>query len=292
VNAFVSEPLHIHQRLTAACRGVPEREVWLERLPEAIRELQERWSVSLGAPFDNDDISCAWVAEAIRADGTRTVLKLGMPHMEGAHELDGLRFWDGDPTVRLLEADAGLNAMLLEACEPGTSLRDQSEPGQDVVIAGLLRRLWRKPAAPHPFRPLSMMLAHWAQETVTSAPRWKDAGLVQAGLRLFIELTSPSSDDVLLATDLHAGNVLRAQREPWLVIDPKPFVGDPAYDASQHLFNCMTRMIAAPRATIARFSDLLSVDAERVRLWIFARAAAEPRDVWDEESIALARALA
>jgi len=215
-----------------------------------------------------------------------------MPHMEGAHELDGLRFWDGDPTVRLLEADADLNAMLLEACEPGTSLRDQSEPDQDVVIAGLLRRLWRRPSAPHPFRPLSMMLAHWAEETVTSAPRWKDAGLVQAGLRLFVELTWPSSEDVLLATDLHAGNVLRAQREPWLVIDPKPFIGDPAYDASQHLFNCMTRMIAAPRATITRFADLIGVDAERVRLWMFARAAAEPRDIWDEESIALVRALA
>jgi streptomycin 6-kinase len=279
-------------RLAAACRDVPERAAWIERLPEAIRELQERWSLSVGAPFDNGDTSCAWVAKAMRADGTRTVLKLGMPHMEGAHELDGLRFWDGDPTVRLLEADADLNAMLLEACEPGTSLRDQSEPEQDVVIAGLLRRLWRRPAAPHPFRPLSMMLAHWAEETVTTAPRWKDAGLVQAGLRLFVELTSPSSEDVLLATDLHAGNVLRAQREPWLVIDPKPFIGDPAYDASQHLFNCMTRMIAAPRATITRFADLLGVDAERVRLWMFARAAAEPRDIWDEESIALARALA
>ena len=278
-------------RLAAACRGVPEREAWLERLPEAIGELQERWSLSLGAPFDNDDTSCAWVAEAMRADGTRTVLKLGMPHMEGAHELDGLRFWDGDPTVRLLEADADLNATLLETCEPGTSLRDQSEPDQDLVIAGLLRRLWRRPPSPHPFRPLSTMLEYWAEEAKPAAGRWKDAGMVRAGLTLFSELAAAAPDDVLLATDLHAGNVLRAQREPWLVIDPKPFVGDRAYDATQHLFNCRQRLLDAPRDTISRVADLLELSADRVRLWMFARAAAEPRDTWGDDSVALARRL-
>ena len=99
--------------------------------------------------------------------------------------------------------------------------------------------------------------------------------------------------EVLLATDLHAGNVLRSQRQPWLVIDPKPFVGDPAYDATQHLFNCDTRLRSDPRGTICRFADLLGVDRERVRLWMFARAAAEPRDDWSQDDpMALARALA
>jgi streptomycin 6-kinase len=115
---------------------------------------------------------------------------------------------------------------------------------------------------------------------------------VHEGLRLFEQLSRPSGGDVLLATDLHAGNVLRAQREPWLVIDPKPFVGDPAYDATQHLFNCEERMRADPRATIRHFANLLEVDHERVRLWMFARSAAESRDDWDADSIALARALA
>ena len=35
--------------------------------------------------------------------------------------------------------------MLLERCEPGTLLRALPEPEQDVVLAGLLRRLWRAP---------------------------------------------------------------------------------------------------------------------------------------------------
>jgi streptomycin 6-kinase len=165
------------------------------------------------------------------------------------------------------------------------------EHEQDVIIAALLRRLWRRPSPPHGFRPLSAMLASWAQETIAAAPGWVDAALVRAGLRLFEDLARPSADDVLLATDLHAGNVLRAQRQPWLVIDPKPFVGDRAYDATQHLFNCPSRLLADPRAKIQRFAELLEVDEERVRLWTFARAAAEPRDEWTDDSVALARAL-
>ena len=78
---------------------------------------------------------------------------------------------------------------------------------------------------------------------------------------------------MLLATDLHAGNVLRSEREPWLVIDPKPFVGDPAYDVTQHLFNCDVRLRSDPNGTIRRIADLLALDQERVRLWMFARAA-------------------
>src|SRR5205807_4468425 len=82
------------------------------------------------------------------------------------HEIHGLRFWDGDPTVRLLMADDDLGAMLLERCEPGTVLRALPECEQDVVISGLLRRLWRAPSAQHPFRPLSSLTKYWSDETL------------------------------------------------------------------------------------------------------------------------------
>jgi streptomycin 6-kinase len=272
--------LTIPERLAAACRKTPDRAAWLARLPEALGGLERRWSLTLGAPIDCDEVSCAWVAPVSLANGTSAVLKLGMPHMEGEHEIQGLRFWDGDPTVRLLEASDDLGAMLLERCEPGTPLRALPEPEQDLVIAPLLRRLWRPPAAPHPFRPLSAMMEYWSGETRARSQHWPDTGLVREGLRLFNELPRAAPADVLLATDLHAGNVLRARRERWLVIDPKPFVGDPAYDATQHLLNCPGRMHSDPGGTIRRFSDLLGVNDERVRLWTFARAAAEPRANW------------
>ena len=137
------------------------------------------------------------------------------------------------------------------------------------------------------------MLEYWSEETLSQREQWLDSRLVREGLQLFTELPRTAMEDVLLDTDVHAGNVLRAQREPWLVIDPKPFVGDPAYDATQHLLNCLERLCSNPADTIRRFADLLGVDAERLRLWTFARAAAEPRQDWTDDPLAkLARQLA
>lgn len=274
--------LPIPAQLAAHCKKTRERAEWLRRLPVTVRDLERRWSLSLGPPFDGRDVSCAWVAPVTRADGKTAVLKLGMPHMEAEDEIPGLRFWEGNPTVRLLEADDDVGAMLLERCEPGTPLDSLDEPGQDLVIARLLGLLWRSPAGPHPFRPLSELMAYWSAETLATADRWPDAGMVREGLRLFEELPRTASNGVLLATDLHAGNVLRAQREPWLVIDPKPFVGDPAYDITQHLFCNEARLRGDPDGVIRRFAALLEVDHERVRLWTFARAAAEPRQDWQD----------
>jgi streptomycin 6-kinase len=86
-------------------------------------------------------------------------LKMGMPHSECELETDGLRFWSGEPTVRLLNADPGLRAMLLEKCDPGDGLWMRPKPEQGMVLAGVLKRLCRMPIDPHPFRPLSTMLS-------------------------------------------------------------------------------------------------------------------------------------
>ncbi len=211
--------------------------------------------------------------------------------MEAEHEIAGLRFWNGDPTVLLLEADQELGAMLLERCHPGTPLRAAPEPEQDLILARLQLRLRRRPVAPHPFRPILALTSQWSTDTLAQVAQWPDHGLVREGLRLFAELPKGAPAEALLATDRHAGNVLRAQREPWLAIDPKPFVGDPAFDATQHLLNCAARLKADPLGTIQRFSDLLELDDQRVRLWVFARAAAEPRADWTGPITELARLL-
>lgn len=255
---------------------------WLRTVPLALEALTARWSLtSLSQRIECDDACCSWIGFAMRADGTSAVLKIGMPHTEGRDEIAGLRFWNGDGIVRLFDADEEWNAMLLERCEPGTSLRVLPEHEQDVVIASLLQRLWRQPSTSTVFRPLSTMLAHWSAETRAREEEWPDASLVQEGLRTFDDLARSTTKNVLLATDLHAGNVLRSQREPWLAIDPKPFVGDPAYDGTQHLLNCKARLRNDPRCSVERFADLLGVDTERLARWTFARLAAEPRDDWN-----------
>ena len=285
--------MRISAGLADSCRKTPERAAWLDRLPDMVHELERRWNLTADVPLLGEDPSCSYVSAVLRADRTPAVLKIGMPHMEQEHEIHGLRFWGGDPTVRLLASDDELGAMLLERCQPGTTLRVLEECEQDVVISGLLRRLWRSPSTPHRFRPLSALTEYWSDETLAHIERWPDPGLVREGLWLFKELPRNAASAVLLATDLHAGNVLRAEREPWLVIDPKPFVGDPAYDATQHLFNCCTRLRSDPSRTIQSLADLLGVEHERLRLWTFARAAAEPRDDWNNgDLVELARAIA
>ena len=275
-----------------SCSKTPKRASWLNRLPGIVRELENRWGLTSDVALDGEEPSCAYVAGVLRTDGSRAVLKIGMPHMEAEDEIQGLRFWNGDPTVHLLESDESLGAMLLERCRPGTTLRTLDEDEQDVVVATLLRRLWRSPPTPHAFRRLSALTEYWGAETLARVNEWPDPGLVCEGLRLFKELPASAPRAVLLATDLHAGNVLRAEREPWLVIDPKPFVGDPAYDATQHLFNCRQRLQLEPDQTIGRFAELLGVDHERVRLWTFARAATGPDWGDNRDLIEIARALA
>jgi streptomycin 6-kinase len=146
------------------------------------------------------------------------------------------------------------------------------------VIAGLLRRLWREPAPGHRFRPLQSLCDAWADKfeaQLAAVLSIDDRGLVRDGIELLRTLPSTATRRVLLCTDLHAQNVLAATREPWLVIDPKPYVGDPTYDVVQHLLNCEDRLHADPHGLASRVADLAGVDRERTLLWLFARCVQE-----------------
>jgi streptomycin 6-kinase len=164
-------------------------------------------------------------------------------------------------------------ALLVERCLPGTTLAGQPESEQDAVIGSLLRRLWLRPAAGHRFRPLAEMCRSWADEFEARAarPEILDIGMVREGMALLRSLPVSAATDVLLCTDLHAENVLAAQREPWLMIDPKPYVGDPTYDPLQHLLNGGARLAADPVGRARTMADELDLDVERLLLWLFAR---------------------
>jgi streptomycin 6-kinase len=98
--------------------------------------------------------------------------------------------------------------------------------------------------------------------------------MVRDGLTMLRELAAPTDRPVVLLTDLHAQNVLASQREPWLAIDPKPYVGDPTYDALQHMLN-VARLHVDPLRLVARMSALLDLDSSRLKSWLFARCAVE-----------------
>ena len=274
-----------------ASSGSEHRRAWLAALPRTVADVQQRWSLQLGEPFQPGG-STAWVAPAQRRDGIEVVLKIGWRHDEADHEADGLRVWDGHGTVRLLgsEATDDTVVLLLEPCAPGTTLATRPEPEQDVVVASLLPRLWREPPRGHPFRPLSSLCDDWGDEFERHPPdaATLDPGLAREGIALFRSLPRSATRDVLLATDLHAGNVLASQREPWLAIDPKPYVGDPTYDALQHLLNCDRRLHADPRGLATHLARLLGLDADRLVLWLFARCIQESAQFPDLAQVARA----
>jgi len=260
----------------------PRRHGWLDRLPDIVRGFARDWDLELGAPFQPGG-QCSWVAPARTADGARLVLKIELLHPGAEGEADALRFWNGNGAVRLhaSQVRGDTAALLLERCEPGTLLGELPEAEQDEVVCALLPRLWRELPPGHAFPSLAAMCAAWADE---SAEAWArpahtaqarlDRGLVRAGLELFRTLPASADRHVLLATDLHAENILAAHREPWLAIDPKPHVGDPAYDPLQHMLNC-DRLFTDPAGLAGRLADLLELRRDRLLLWLFARIVQE-----------------
>ncbi|MEJ3655767.1 aminoglycoside phosphotransferase family protein [Actinomycetes bacterium KLBMP 9759] len=261
-----------------------ERTEWLAQLPDIVRGVAARWSVALGAPFQPGG-QASWVAPVVDAAGRELVLKVGWRHYEAEHEIEGLRAWSGRGAVGVIasEVEGATASMLLERARPGTPLGElHDEPAQDEIVARMLRSLWHEPAAGHPFRPLSSLCDEWAEdfdEEYVPGEHPLDAGLAKAGIELFRALPREyAGPPQLLATDLHAGNVL-AHGDGWRLIDPKPYVGDSAYDVLQHILNCRERLRTDPRGIARRMAGLADLDAERVELWLFARVVQQSVDM-------------
>jgi streptomycin 6-kinase len=257
-------------------RGAAGRD-WLDRLPALITGCEERWSLEIGAPFP--ELSFNYAAPALRADGTAAVLKLSFPDDPGFNkEAEALRLFAGRGAARLLELDRG--AMLLERLEPGipltTVLNDEESTS---IAAGVLRQLWRPVPLDHVFPSVS----DWARgfdrlrRSFGGGTGPMPAALVEEAEGLFAELLASQDEPAVLHGDLHHYNVLAARREPWLAIDPKGVVGEPAYDTAALLHNPV-EVLETPRPgkVLERRIDLLSqelgLDRERVRGWGLAQA--------------------
>lgn len=261
--------------------GGPPRVAWLAALPDRVEELTARWALELGEPFEPGG-NCSWVAPGTDREGRDVVLKVAWQHTEARHEAEGLAVLGGHGAVEVYafeHMDGDATAMLLERCRPETDLRGRPEAEQHLVVTDLLRSVWAVDLpSDHPFRPLSVMADDWvarAEARLAAEPGRLDAGLAREGLALFRELSRTGPTEVLLFTDLHAGNVLSGERRPWLLIDPKPYIGDPHYDVTQHLLNCDVSLQADPIGLLTEVADLAGLDRERVRQWLFARCVEE-----------------
>jgi streptomycin 6-kinase len=237
------------------------------------------WDLELEDPVDTP-------TSLVVPAGT-TVLKLNAPsHVEADREADALERWNGNGAVRLLARDDERRALLIERCVPGTRMWDAGVD-ETTVVSDLLPRLQVEVRGAHPFGLLVDQAERWAHDV----PRWYDeAGkpFERALLDTAVDVyrTASRSAAYLANQDLHGGNVLRAEREPWLVIDPKPLIGERELEASALLRNA---------DSVSRWLDVLAdlgFDRERARGWGVAHNLAwawDERQGWIEHHVEKAR---
>ncbi len=270
-------PEHFARRIVAMYQA--QGAEWLQRLPAIIAECTERWSLEVLPPFA--PLSYNYVAPAVQGDGSAVVLKVGMPHPELLTEMAALRLYDGRGIVALLHSDRELGAMVLERLSPGVPLADHPDDEQSMIIAAeVMRQLWQPVPAEHPFP----HVADWAaglgdlrqQFGGTTGPL--PSRLVETAETLFRELIGSMAEPMLLHGDLHHWNIVTAERQPWLALDPKGVVGEPAYEVGALLRNPIPYFLAKPNPAglLARrvdlLSELLGFDRQRIVAWALAQA--------------------
>ena len=248
--------------------------VWLERVPDLVADCVEEWELVLGEPYEPGAAGHAVRAEL--PDGRPAVLKLIYPDRETEHEADALALWDGEGAVELLARDDDRSAMLLERCEPGTTL---AAAGADValdVLIGLLPLLWVE--AGEPFHTLEDEAAWWIAylpEQRERSGRTVERRLVDAAVDALSSLLQSQGEQVLLHQDLHGDNVLAAERKPWLVIDPKPLIGEREFAVAPIVRSF--ELGESKRDVLYRLDRLtsdLGLDRDRARGWTIGQTMA------------------
>ena len=251
---------------------------WMKRLPDLLSACARRWSLSLLSPFPN--LTYNYVIPALRADGLPVVLKVGFPHPELLTEIAALRFYAGRGSVQLLDADEEWGVLLLERLLPGISLLhlDDDEAATSIA-AQVMRNLWQPAPAQHVFP----TVAEWVDGMQLLRPRFDGTTgplptyLVEQAETLFAELLPSMAAPVVLHGDLHHDNILSANRQSWLALDPKGIVGEAAYEVGALLRN-PSQLLNWPNVAqimarrVDQLADELCFDRQRIIRWGIAQA--------------------
>ncbi|MGW5362009.1 aminoglycoside phosphotransferase family protein [Actinopolymorpha pittospori] len=216
---------------------------WLASLPGLVEELLQRWHCRQPEPITRGHLGI--ILPVRRHDGTPAVLKISFTHPANMYEPHAYAVWSGRGAVLLYERDDANFAMLLERGEWQT-LEDLGDVDQATAVTGQLARRLAVPAPPGIPR-LADRAEGWEQSLRESAdllghPLSRRA--LGAALATIQDLAR-KQPDTMVHGDLHFGNVVRTQREPWLVIDPSGLAGDLASDALQVLLRGADSLLQA-----------------------------------------------
>lgn len=254
---------------------------WLDHLPGLLAALEERWAIRVQPPFP--DLSYNYVAPVVRADGTQAVLKVWIDNPELRSEMATLAHYAGRGYARLLESAPELGAMLIERLVPGVPLAELEDDDMATRIAAeLMRETWLP--APENASDVFVTLEKWARgfqrlykEFDGSTGPFPSAQVEKAE-RLFVDLQASAAPPVLLHGDLHHWNILSAQRQPWLILDPKGVLGEPAFEPAQIFLNRWPEghgpaaIKTQAQRRLAIFTEVLGIDPQRLMSWVFAKA--------------------
>ncbi len=256
-----------------------EGAAWLAALPDLLSEYGQRWELRALPPFPG--LTYNYVTPVMRADGSPAVLKAGVPGDEFRASIAFLRLCDGHGAVRLLEADDEWCVMLMEQAFPGSPLaRLDDDDAATVIGADVMRAFWRPAPAEYPFPTMARWLRAFGKVRAmyggASGPLPET--LLARAEGMARDLLASAPYERLMHGDLHHDNIVSAEREPWLVIDPKGLVGDPGYETGPFMSNPYGRMEtwSDPARHFARRADILAerldYPRERILAWGFTQA--------------------
>ncbi|WP_176710227.1 aminoglycoside phosphotransferase family protein [Streptomyces sp. Wb2n-11] len=277
MSALETEEVPPHLAASYATGFGEQGRAWIAALPALAAEMLDRWELKRDGTVGAGQASL--VLPVLRHGGTRAVLRLQMPRQETTAALIGLRAWNGKGMVRLLDHDPVSSSMLLERLDGSRTLTSIND--DDVAMSTLAELHARLVAVPAP-RGLRS-LGDIAPEMLEQVPQAisnlidpADRQLLRSWASAVAELADEPGDR-MLHWDLHYDNVLAAQREPWIAIDPEPLAGDPGFDLWPALDSRWDDVVAKGdtlRIVQRRFdllTDVLGLDRARATGWTLGR---------------------
>ncbi|MEY9840587.1 aminoglycoside phosphotransferase family protein [Streptacidiphilus sp. EB103A] len=257
-------------RTTIEREGEPGAQ-WIGELPAIAQRLLDRWGCEADGEVTYGGVGL--VVPASRSWQGPAVLKVSFPHPGNTHEPDALAAWGGHGAVRLYQRDDEHFAMLLERTR--TSTLAQVQDGDEVVaVAGRISRRLAVPAPPGLPR-LRERADDWEEQLLRDSrelPHSLPPYVVDAAVDT-VRVLGRDQPDVLVHGDLHARNILAADREAWLAVDAKGYAGDRAYDGGTLLKSRATVLLEATdlgrsaRRVLDVFTESAELDRHRTQRW-------------------------
>lgn len=246
---------------------------WIANLPSLIARYEAKWDLRVGQIYD---LSYNFVARAVLRHGGHAVFKASVPNHELLTEIEALRVYDGRGSARLIRADPSGGAFLVECLEPGGSLAvlDNDDTATQIA-AQVMGKLWR----PAPAGSVFPAVEEWASG-LNQLRQFYSGGTGELPTRLvemaewhFANLLPSQTGRGLLHGDLHHGNILAAQRAPWLAIDPKGVLGEAEYETGAILRNQLKPPLKPLLdRRLALLSETLQFDRQRLIGWGLAQS--------------------